>query len=94
LRRLSATLDFPFAALSAEAGAASAAPTSFAISKIVTSEGWFDKLTIYPSEFLTSSWFLLNRTNSLKSPKIKAFFFATDHPFICFSLDSASWRVL
>jgi hypothetical protein len=35
LRRLSATLDFPFAALSAEAGAASAAPTTFAISKMV-----------------------------------------------------------
>jgi hypothetical protein len=35
LRRLSATLDFPVAALSAEAGAASAAPTSFAISKMV-----------------------------------------------------------
>jgi hypothetical protein len=34
-RRLSATLDFPFAALSAEAGAASAAPTTFAISKMV-----------------------------------------------------------
>jgi DNA invertase Pin-like site-specific DNA recombinase len=34
-RRLSATLDFPFAALSAEAGAASAAPSSFAISKLV-----------------------------------------------------------
>ena len=36
--RLSATLDFPFAALSAEAGAASAAPTSFAISKMVNFE--------------------------------------------------------
>lgn len=34
-RRLSATLDFPFAALSAEAGAASAAPTPLSISKMV-----------------------------------------------------------
>ena len=34
-RRLSATLDFPFAALSAEAGAASAVPTFSAISKLV-----------------------------------------------------------
>ncbi len=39
-RRLSANLDFAFAALSAEAGAASAAPTSFAISKMVSPEGF------------------------------------------------------
>ena len=39
-RRLSATLDFPFAALSAKAGAASAAPTPFAISKMVTPHGF------------------------------------------------------
>ena len=38
-RHLSATLDFPFAALSAEADAASAAPTTFAISKMVTQPG-------------------------------------------------------
>ena len=38
-RRLSATLDFPFAALSAEAGAASAAPTSDSISFLVTAGG-------------------------------------------------------
>jgi hypothetical protein len=44
LRRLSATLDFPFAALSAEAGAASAAPSSFAISKLVKV---FDKIRTY-----------------------------------------------
>jgi len=44
LRRLSATLDFPFAALSAEAGAASAAPTPFAISKMVNV---FDKIRTY-----------------------------------------------
>ncbi len=35
LRRLSANLDLAFAALSAEGGAASAAPTSASISKIV-----------------------------------------------------------
>ncbi len=35
-RRLSATLDFPFAALAAEAGAAGATPTFSAISKMVT----------------------------------------------------------
>ena len=39
-RRLSANLNFPFAALSAEAGAASAAPTSDSISFLVTSEGF------------------------------------------------------
>ena len=38
-RRLSANLNFPFAALSAEGGAASAAPTSDSISKLVTSLG-------------------------------------------------------
>ena len=38
-RRLSADLNFPFAALSAEAGAASAAPTSNSISLLVTSRG-------------------------------------------------------
>ena len=38
-RRLSATLDFPFAALSAEAGAASAAPNPLSISKIVRRVG-------------------------------------------------------
>ena len=38
-RRLSATLDFPFAALSAKGGAASAAPSTFSISKMVTAEG-------------------------------------------------------
>jgi len=43
-RRLSANLDFPFAALSAEAGAASAAPTSFSISKMVNV---FDKIRTY-----------------------------------------------
>ncbi|MFH1706000.1 MAG: hypothetical protein ABH867_03790, partial [Patescibacteria group bacterium] len=35
LRRLSVTLDFPFAALSAEGGAASAAPNPLSISKFV-----------------------------------------------------------
>ena len=39
-RRFSATLDFPFAALSAEGGAASAAPSTFAISKMVTPGGF------------------------------------------------------
>ena len=38
-RRLSATLDFPFAALSAEGGAASAAPNSDSISFLVTPLG-------------------------------------------------------
>ena len=38
-RRLSTTLDFPFAALSAEGGAASAAPNSLSISKIVSRAG-------------------------------------------------------
>ena len=38
-RRLSANLDFAFAALSAEAGAASAAPTSDSISFFVGQEG-------------------------------------------------------
>ena len=38
-RRLSANLNFPFAALSAEAGAASAAPNQLSISKIVTPQG-------------------------------------------------------
>ena len=38
-RSLSATLDFPFAALSAEGGAASAAPNSDSISFLVTAEG-------------------------------------------------------
>ncbi|MBU2592567.1 recombinase family protein [Patescibacteria group bacterium] len=38
-RRLSVTLDFPFAALSAEGGAASAAPNPLSISKIVTVPG-------------------------------------------------------
>ena len=38
-RRLSANLNFPFAALSAEAGAASAAPTSNSISLLVSPQG-------------------------------------------------------
>ena len=39
-QRLSANLNFPFAALSAEGGAASAAPSTFAISKMVTPGGF------------------------------------------------------
>ena len=39
-RRLSTNLDFPFAALSAEAGAASAAPNPLSISKIVSAPGF------------------------------------------------------
>ncbi len=38
-RRLSAKLNYAFAALSAEAGAASAAPTSDSISFLVDDEG-------------------------------------------------------
>ena len=38
-RRLSANLNFPFTGLFAEAGAATATPTAFAISKMVTPEG-------------------------------------------------------
>ncbi len=38
-RRLSANLNYAFAALSAEAGAASAAPNSLTISKMVTLPG-------------------------------------------------------
>jgi hypothetical protein len=44
LRCLSAILDFPFAALSAEAGAASAAPDPLSISKMVSV---FDKIRTY-----------------------------------------------
>jgi hypothetical protein len=45
-RRLSANLDFAFAALPPTSVGARAAPTPDSISFLVTLEGWFDKLTI------------------------------------------------
>ena len=54
-RRLSANLDYAFAALSAEGGAASAAPTSLAISKMVTRRGIEPRLQGCPDPVDTGS---------------------------------------
>jgi len=91
-RQLRPDLKYPFAALSAETGAASAAPNSLVISKMVKARGWFDKLTITPTlQFLRLSQGFLQSSFSISiSPAISAFFFATVQPFICFSRFSAS----
>ena len=54
-RRLSANLNYPFAALSAEGGAASAAPTDSSISLLVSqlSQNWNSLLTYFERVYYT-----------------------------------------